>query len=233
MGNDSEKAVTYAGQSYLVVAGLKAPHHGHVVVIVPGAAKPSLGLLGALRWDRTQEHVYQLVLETLRIAGGQVFRHSVQLGSPVMKAIHILTIAFTVYTSSALGQACAYKTLEPGVGKAQVGASAIDLGAGDDPVKPQAWQGPVMLTHADGTSCTVDPDVSLVERPLFTDGQRVVISTYSGSERGVYFLDINSCRTLWKSPPFSGGVSLTAQTLRLGKKRHKLGSLCVPSGGSR
>ncbi|MEC4592565.1 MULTISPECIES: hypothetical protein [Nitrospirillum] len=40
LGNDSEKAVTYAGQSYLVVAGLKAPHHGHVVVIVPGAPKP-------------------------------------------------------------------------------------------------------------------------------------------------------------------------------------------------
>ncbi|EGY00687.1 hypothetical protein AZA_80476 [Nitrospirillum viridazoti Y2] len=149
-----------------------------------------------------------------------------------MKAIHILTIAFTVYTSAALGQACAYKTLEPGVGKAQVGASAIDLGAGDDPVKPQAWQGPVMFTHADGTSCMADPDVSLVERPLFTDGQRAVVSTYSGSERRIYFLDINSCRTLWKSPPFSGGVSLTAQTLRLGKKTHKLGSFCVPSGGT-
>ncbi|TWB12972.1 hypothetical protein FBZ89_12273 [Nitrospirillum amazonense] len=145
-----------------------------------------------------------------------------------MKAIHILTIAFTVYTSTAVGQACAYKTLEPGVGKAPVAGGAIDLGAGDDPLKPQAWQGPVVFTHADGTSCTADPDVSLVERPLFTDGRRVVVSTYSGSERRIYFLDINNCRTLWKSPTFSGDVSLTAQTLRLGEKAHKLGPLCVP-----
>jgi len=40
LGNDADAAVRMAGQRYLVVAGLKAAGHGHVVIIMPGAAKP-------------------------------------------------------------------------------------------------------------------------------------------------------------------------------------------------
>lgn len=40
VGSDSDKAVNYAGMGYLVVAGLKATHHGHVVIIMPGQSKP-------------------------------------------------------------------------------------------------------------------------------------------------------------------------------------------------
>ncbi|MEE3623355.1 hypothetical protein UCD39_05050 [Nitrospirillum sp. BR 11752] len=153
-----------------------------------------------------------------------------------MKALPTLTLAVIVpivmAAPTALAQACAYQALEPGVGKILVGSATMDLGEGDDPLKPQAWQGPVVFTHADGTSCTVDPDISLVERPLLTDGQRVIVSTYSGSERRVHFLDINNCRILWKSSPFSGEVSLTPQALRLGTRTHKLGSLCIPSAAT-
>ncbi|TWB45699.1 hypothetical protein [Nitrospirillum pindoramense] len=153
-----------------------------------------------------------------------------------MKALPTLTLAVivptVVATSTALAQACAYQTLEPGVGKILVGSATMDLGMADDTVNPQAWQGPVVFTHADGSSCTADPDVSLVERPLFSDGQRVIVSTYSGGERRVHFLDINNCRILWKSSPFSGEVSLTPQALRLGTRTHKLGALCIPSAAT-
>lgn len=40
LGADADKAVAYAGMGYLVVAGLKAGHHGHVVIIMPGQSKP-------------------------------------------------------------------------------------------------------------------------------------------------------------------------------------------------
>ena len=40
LAHDANKAVTDAGMNYLVIAGLKAKPYGHVVVIVPGPAKP-------------------------------------------------------------------------------------------------------------------------------------------------------------------------------------------------
>ncbi|PRY08575.1 hypothetical protein [Paraburkholderia sp. BL25I1N1] len=40
LGSDADKAVAYAGLGYLVVAGLKATHHGHVVIVMPGQSKP-------------------------------------------------------------------------------------------------------------------------------------------------------------------------------------------------
>ena len=40
LGTDPVRAVQYAGQGYLVVAGLKAMPNGHLVVIMPGAAQP-------------------------------------------------------------------------------------------------------------------------------------------------------------------------------------------------
>jgi hypothetical protein len=40
LGTDADQAVNHAGMAYLVVAGLKATPNGHVVVIVPGPAKP-------------------------------------------------------------------------------------------------------------------------------------------------------------------------------------------------
>ncbi|MFM0222689.1 hypothetical protein [Paraburkholderia dipogonis] len=40
LDSDADKAVAYAALGYLVVAGLKATHHGHVVIIMPGPSKP-------------------------------------------------------------------------------------------------------------------------------------------------------------------------------------------------
>ena len=46
LGTDADQAVNHAGMTYLVVAGLKATPNGHVVVIVPGPAKPLRDLPG-------------------------------------------------------------------------------------------------------------------------------------------------------------------------------------------
>jgi hypothetical protein len=36
-GNDPQKAQDYASQGFLVVAGTKGEHHGHVAIIVPAS----------------------------------------------------------------------------------------------------------------------------------------------------------------------------------------------------
>lgn len=142
-----------------------------------------------------------------------------------------LVVAVPVAVSAAVAQTCHYSEVDPGTGKVSVGDLSIDLGQGDNgdgKNTPAAWTGPITLTLAGGASCSVDPDVSIVERPLYSNGKQLLVSTYSGSEKVLYAVDAATCKVQWKSPSFAGRVKLSGNRLQLGKRRFKLGADCTP-----
>ena len=127
-----------------------------------------------------------------------------------------------VFSSITLAGQCHYVTMEPGLGKIKINDIAFDFGEPDNLNKPQAWQGPISITHADQSTCTVDSDVSILERPIYQDGEHLLVTTYSGDNRRVFMIDIATCRILWKSKSFMGEVYLTDDELQLGKQAAKL-----------
>jgi outer membrane protein assembly factor BamB len=146
-----------------------------------------------------------------------------------VKHVAIIVAGLVVAAPAAFAQTCHYSEVDPGKGKVGVGELSIDLGQGDGSGNPTAWLGPVTLTHASGDACSVDPNVSIVERPLYTNGKQLLVSAYSGSEQNVYAIDAATCKVLWKSESFSGRVKLTGNRLQLGKHRVKLGEDCTPA----
>jgi hypothetical protein len=128
----------------------------------------------------------------------------------------------------AMAQACHYSEVNPGSGKVSVGELSIDLGQSDGTDSPTAWLGPITLTHSSGESCSVDPNVSIVERPLYSNGKQLLVSTYSGSEQVVYAIDTTTCKVQWKSDSFSGRVKLSGNRLQLDRRKVKLRANCTP-----
>ncbi|RKR38887.1 hypothetical protein [Paraburkholderia sp. BL17N1] len=128
----------------------------------------------------------------------------------------------------AVAQSCHYNEVNPGTGKLSVGDLSIDLGQNDGTDTPTAWLGPLTLSRAGGAPCSVDPNVSIVERPLYTNGKQFLVSTYSGSEQVVYAIDASTCKIQWKSDSFSGKVKLSGNRLQMDKRKVKLGSNCTP-----
>lgn len=137
-------------------------------------------------------------------------------------------IAGVLLAGQAAVAQCHYSEVDPASGKFSAGAFSVDLGPGDGDPKPTAWTGPITITRQGGASCAVDQDVSIVERPLYTDGTHLLVSTYSGSEQRVFALDAASCKVLWKSDSFSGRVKLAGNRLRLDRHTVKLDANCVP-----
>lgn len=129
---------------------------------------------------------------------------------------------------AAVAQSCHYNEVNPGTGKLSVGDLSIDLGQSDGTESPTAWLGPLTLGRAGGAPCSVDPNVSIVERPLYTNGKQLLVSTYSGSEQVVYAIDASTCKIQWKSDSFSGKVKLSGNRLQMDKRKVKLGSNCTP-----
>lgn len=146
----------------------------------------------------------------------------------MISRVTIGLLAGWLSASLATAQTCQYIQVDPGNGKFRVDTLDIDLGAADSDAKPTAWQGPITSTTPVGASCTVDPAVSIVERPIFSDGHRLVVTTYSGSNRVVFAIDAGTCQVLWRSHPFVGQVQLKAGTLRTGDHSMKLGANCLP-----
>ncbi|TDY21839.1 hypothetical protein B0G81_2072 [Paraburkholderia sp. BL6665CI2N2] len=128
----------------------------------------------------------------------------------------------------AIAQSCHYNEVNPGTGKLSVGDLSIDLGQSDGTESPTAWLGPLTLSRAGGAPCSVDPNVSIVERPLYSNGKQLLVSTYSGSEQVVYAIDASTCKIQWKSDSFSGKVKLSGNRLQMDKRKVKLGSDCTP-----
>lgn len=145
------------------------------------------------------------------------------------KFIHSATLIILSSASCmAMADECHYRPLDPGTGKTTVGQAAIDLGEGDSVEKPTAWIGPMNITQSGGRSCAVDATVSIMERPFYTDGRHLLVSTYSGSNRIVYAIDVTTCAVLWKSDAFAGKVSLDGPLLHMAEHTKKLGPHCIP-----
>jgi hypothetical protein len=142
--------------------------------------------------------------------------------------IAIALIAVLPLSPVAAAQDCQYLALDPGSGKFRAGDLSIDLGEADNAKQPTAWQGPITLARPGGTSCSVDPAVSIVEGPIYLDGQHLLVTTYSGSNRVLFAVDAATCTVLWRSQPFAGPVQLDAGTLHTGDRSVSLGAACLP-----
>lgn len=129
---------------------------------------------------------------------------------------------------NSLAQNCNYTSLEPDKGKIDLKNFSVYFGEGDDVNKPQAWQGPLQIIQSNGTSCTVNPEASILERPFYQDGQHLLVTTYSGSDKIAFFIDSNTCKILWKSKPFIGKINLKDNILQLDTQTIKLNSNCIP-----
>lgn len=79
----------------------------------------------------------------------------------------------------------------------------LTLGEPDDSANPTAWQGPLRI---DGCQA----DVSLITAVYgASNAGYLVVATYSGSTRSLYFIDLATCKDLW--PPVessAGGITV-------------------------
>jgi hypothetical protein len=123
--------------------------------------------------------------------------------------------------------ACRLVDVDPHLGHFSVGPWTIDLGEADDKAHPRAWQGPITIAAGDKAACTIDAEVSIVERPLYIGGHRLLATTYSGSNRTVFGIDMRTCKVVWRSAPFAGTVGLKAGVLQMGKGSRRLGPDCA------
>jgi hypothetical protein len=144
----------------------------------------------------------------------------------------LIFVAAMIRPVFAAGDACQYTSLEP-IGPLSFGNFRVELGDADDVAKPTAWQGPIVISRNAERKCTVDPSVSLIERPLFQDGLHLLVTTYSGSERTVFSIALGSCKILWRSQPFAGDVRLDESKLYLGKAAVRLNRGCLPQSKQR
>ena len=151
---------------------------------------------------------------------------------PVMKThIQIMTAGLLLCaaaTANTEANACHYEQLQLGSKTVVDGKYTLNLGNGDDIYHPAAWTGPLKIRQPDGTSCTASADVSIMQRPIYSDDARLIVSTYSGGNQRVYVVDEPTCRTLWVSDPFSGNVAVRGDRLYINGKAIKLGKDCVP-----
>lgn len=147
----------------------------------------------------------------------------------IRQIISLFVVGLSLFSSSASAQICQYVPLEPKLGKITANDFSVDFGQGDDASKPQAWQGPLAISRSDNTSCTVDPDVSILERPFYQDSQHLLVTTYSGSKKIVFVINVATCRILWQSKPFTGKISLNGSILKLGKKTVGFDAHCIPN----
>lgn len=154
--------------------------------------------------------------------------NSTFIRNTVLVAAGVLLAGQAALAVAAVAQTCHYSEVNPGSGKVTTRQLSIDLGQSDGTDKPTAWIGPMTLAREGGESCSVDPNVSIIERPIYTDGQHVLVSTYSGSEQIVYAIDAKDCKVMWESERFSGKVKLTGNRLRMDKNTVKLGTDCTP-----
>lgn len=123
---------------------------------------------------------------------------------------------------------CPYVPLKLIENKVSIGNLSMDFGQADQTSPPQAWQGPVLIIHPDNTACSVDPEVSILEYPFYLYKRYLLLTTYSGSNKIIYFIDTATCKILWRSKAFIGQVSLQKDQIWLGKQKVKLISSCIP-----
>jgi hypothetical protein len=141
----------------------------------------------------------------------------------------VLAIGVMLSPSIAGAQTCPYVPFEPSGIESHVADVSISISGPDNPTKPSAWEGPIIIRKANGTTCRTPDDVSLISRPFFSDGSRLLVTTYSGSTKMVYAVDLATCHVLWHSPTFSGSVRMEGPVLLAGNRAMKIGAGCIPN----
>ncbi len=92
----------------------------------------------------------------------------------------------------------------------------LDLGDADDAAAPGAWQGPIRISRAGRSACTVSNDVSIIEPPIRLVRHDIFyVSTFYGRENRIYAIDAGTCAVRWTSPLFTGQSTTSRRFLIL------------------
>ncbi|HHW9098055.1 TPA: hypothetical protein ACU3BL_001894 [Salmonella enterica] len=100
----------------------------------------------------------------------------------------------------------------------------IDLGEPDDINYPEHWLGPVSFIMESGKKCSINID--LVQKPVSSGGNKLFISTYSGSIFVLYSIDTQNCSISWQSKVYSSETIFEHGTLKIAGKKIPLDKEC-------
>ncbi|WP_147293410.1 hypothetical protein [Dyella monticola] len=112
------------------------------------------------------------------------------------------------------------------------GKLTVTLGDADTVDHPSAWSGPVTISLEGQPVCTVSESVSIVQEPVLLGKNTLFVSTYSGSQRQIYALDIHTCRVVWKSPVYFADPSYAHGMWMMGSRPLLLDKACRPTDRS-
>jgi hypothetical protein len=129
----------------------------------------------------------------------------------------------TSISMAKLGHAeCTLQFITPVDSRTDTGLVTVNFGEADDPLRPQAWQGPVQAGRCVFKDGIIEEPIALAPR------HRLFVTAYSGSERHITLYDLNTCSIVWRSDTFVGKLALTPTTVQLGEDVRGLDAECVP-----
>ena len=137
-----------------------------------------------------------------------------------------VALAAVLLSISMLTQACDLAPVKIVQNIGKVGDVTVNFGEADDAQHPSAWQGPLQITAGSAPACSVSDEVSSIEQPVMLGGGVLYVSTYSGSNKRIYALDVKTCKTVWCSDDFSAKAVFKKGRIVMGSKRVLLDKQC-------
>ncbi len=149
---------------------------------------------------------------------GAVFQKSdPKVGSRYMRNIALIAAGVAGFAAAARSSPPPFfQILQPHGKIIDVNGYHLDLGDADDAAPPGAWQGPIRISRAGRSACTVSNEVSIIEPPIRLARHDILyVSTFSGRENRIYAIDAENCAVRWTSPAFTGQSSTARRSLVL------------------
>lgn len=139
-----------------------------------------------------------------------------------------VALAAGLLSLSMLAQACDVVSVKIVQSAGKVGDVTMNFGEADDAQHPTAWQGPLQITVGSAPTCSVSDEVSIIEQPVMLGGGVLYVSTYSGSNKRIYALDVKTCKAIWRSDDFSAKAVFKNGKVVMGGKSVLLDKRCLP-----
>lgn len=139
-----------------------------------------------------------------------------------------VALAVVLLCISMLAQGCDLVPVKIVQSIGKVGDVTVNFGEADDAQHSSAWQGPLQITTGSAPACSVSDEVSIVEQPVMLGGGLLYVSTYSGSNKRIYALDVKTCKAVWRSDDFSAKAVFKKGKIVMGSKSVLLDKQCRP-----
>ena len=139
-----------------------------------------------------------------------------------------VALAALLLSISMLTQACDLVPMKIVQSIGEVGDVTVNFGEADDAQHPGAWQGPLQITAGSAPACSASDEVSIIEQPVMLGGGVLYVSTYSGSNKRIYALDVKTCKVVWRSDDFSAKAVFKKGKIAMGSRSVLLNKQCRP-----